>query len=177
MNGLRHVSVLRWLFFGLHAALAIAILVRIEERQPRTYVATAKLERNHRLAETDLRLRDDASLAGRYVRETIQSGQPVTEAALSTTPLPPLPAPANTLAALVSMPTALAKQRQIVRGASVSLALRKASAPITGKVLSQECDDTRCTLVIGLSSLPAPTLAADAFDDADVALAGPAKAP
>lgn len=81
------------------------------------------------------------------------------------------------LATLVSMPAALATQRQIVRGASVSVALKKASAQVAGKVVSQDCDDTRCVLVIGLSSLPAPMLAADAFDDADVSLAASAKAP
>lgn len=89
----------------------------------------------------------------------------------------PVPAPPNTLAALVSMPAALAKQRQIVRGASVNVALKKASAQVAGKVVSQECDDTRCVLAIGLSGLPAPMLAADAFDDADVSLVAPGKAP
>lgn len=135
MTGVRHVSVLRWVFLGLHAAIVVAILLRIDGRQPRPDVTTAT---------------------------------PATK---------PVTAPANTLAALVSMPAATAKQRQIVRGASVSVTFKKASTQVTGKVVSQECDDTRCALVIGLSGLPAPVLAADALEDAEVSLAGAGKAP
>jgi len=132
MKGVRHVSVLRWFFLGLHAVLVIAIVALISGRQPRADVAAAT--------------------------------KPVT-------------APANTLAALVSMPAALAKQRQIVRGASVSVTFKKASTQVAGKVVSQECDDTRCVMVIGLSGLPAPVLAADALEDAEVLLGEAGKAP
>ncbi|MDM0069658.1 hypothetical protein [Variovorax sp. J31P207] len=104
----------------------------------------------------------------------IAGRQPRADVAATTKPVT---APANTLAALVSMPAALAKQRQIVRGASVSVTFKKASTQVAGKVVSQECDDIRCVLVIGLSGLPAPVLAADALEDAEVSLGGAGKAP
>jgi hypothetical protein len=174
MKSLWFVTVARVLVYCGYAAVAAYVVLHVAGRsatQPPT--ATRTLLVNERLLPGDLETSQTAAMTGRYAKEVIEAGRPVTQAMLSDRPVPP--PLGSALAAIVVMPDALRRSRHIGKGTEVQI-MRGPTVVAAGKVLDPQCDTKVCSVIVGLADKPAfdPAALAAALPQADLVPTPPA---
>ncbi|MCL6707522.1 hypothetical protein M8R20_10965 [Pseudomonas sp. R2.Fl] len=138
-----------------------AVLCRQEPAEP---LAATALSRNREIQESDLTVKAFDGLVGKYLKEDVAAGKPITAQMVSDKPLGP--AAANTFAARVSISLEAKEKLALKTGSDVQICTAVTAFGGMAKVLSLDCDAAYCAVLVGLTAMPTPASPGDPLADA-----------
>lgn len=142
----------------LLAVIGVGALV-YSRNAPPSPEAARDLRRNQQLAAGDLETSNIKPLLGQYLKADVKRGKPGTEAMVDTKPIPARIA--STMAAIVTMPKAYVSAQNIIAGSDVRICLKTDAFGDATKVLTVDCDELHCMVLVRLPKVPTQTVDPD----------------
>jgi hypothetical protein len=125
---------------------------------------------NTQIKADDIETEQTGKLVGRFLRQEVKQGMPITADMVDPQPMPPEP---PMFAVMVPAPLGIIQQRHIEKNSAVIIKLPGTPLVISGKVHGLSCDAKNCNVIVNLPKTPAQAIDGATLIGADLELQTP----